>query len=514
MGTRIRGKTQVATALGTEALPVETAALGDGYLTSLQIADLHILPASGDVTGVTDTATINAAIAALGGAGTLLFGAATYYVLPAAITAIPSKTHIKGAGIGLTEILWAANSATTNQVWYTFIAANAATDIEVDGITFNGNRNNGNHSAVAGAENFDALWFSTDNQRINVHHCRFTNFRGDSMYVTRSAGQPKDVSFCDNTVDNCGWKEVGDGGNPRQGIAFISCDDFRICRNFFSNLPSMGVDLEADTVTVQTFHDGVVSDNHFDSVASGAVNLAPLAAVDAVGITIANNTVSGAIVAGFNVFGSYVSVSGNVVTAATTYGVLIKAGSNRVDVGTNILRVTGTGAGVAPVYVDSATYCTVACNVLLGTTAAAGINEAGTSDLNVFGVNVIDNATRYVITGGSTSAEPTFLGGSLQMTGLNLTGSGGYFYISASGGVLYLNGTGQMIFNLNAGECARFDASGNLVMLSTRKVLAGALGVGNSAAASVAVGTLANKIEVFDQAGSSLGFVPVYTSIT
>lgn len=40
------------------------------------------------------------------------------------------------------------------------------------------------------------------------------------------------------------------------------------------------------------------------------------------------------------------------------------------------------------------------------------------------------------------------------------------------------------------------------------------LGVGNSASATVGVGILANKMEVFDASGASLGFVPIYASIT
>ncbi len=40
------------------------------------------------------------------------------------------------------------------------------------------------------------------------------------------------------------------------------------------------------------------------------------------------------------------------------------------------------------------------------------------------------------------------------------------------------------------------------------------LSVANAASATIAVGTLANKIEVFDKDGNSLGFVPVYTTIT
>ena len=44
--------------------------------------------------------------------------------------------------------------------------------------------------------------------------------------------------------------------------------------------------------------------------------------------------------------------------------------------------------------------------------------------------------------------------------------------------------------------------------------VSGNLGVGNSVAASVAVGTLVKKVEIFDSSGSSLGYIPVYSSIT
>ena len=41
----------------------------------------------------------------------------------------------------------------------------------------------------------------------------------------------------------------------------------------------------------------------------------------------------------------------------------------------------------------------------------------------------------------------------------------------------------------------------------------GTLGVGNSASAT-ALGSVTDKIEVFDDAGASLGFFPVYDAIT
>jgi len=46
------------------------------------------------------------------------------------------------------------------------------------------------------------------------------------------------------------------------------------------------------------------------------------------------------------------------------------------------------------------------------------------------------------------------------------------------------------------------------------QVRAASLGVGNSATATGSVGSLAKKIEVFDASGASLGFIPVYASIS
>ena len=59
-----------------------------------------------------------------------------------------------------------------------------------------------------------------------------------------------------------------------------------------------------------------------------------------------------------------------------------------------------------------------------------------------------------------------------------------------------------------------FGSGGNTVTMAAGNIRAtGNLGVGNSAAATT-LGSVAKKIEVFDAAGSSLGFVPVYDSIT
>lgn len=73
--------------------------------------------------------------------------------------------------------------------------------------------------------------------------------------------------------------------------------------------------------------------------------------------------------------------------------------------------------------------------------------------------------------------------------------------------------TGAMLFYTSAATLAMtLDASQNATIVG--QVRAASLGVGNSATATVAVGTLAKKIQVFDASGTSLGYIPVYASIT
>lgn len=65
-----------------------------------------------------------------------------------------------------------------------------------------------------------------------------------------------------------------------------------------------------------------------------------------------------------------------------------------------------------------------------------------------------------------------------------------------------------MVFNRSGTTCDSLD------LRNITKTIVNGLGVNNSASATVAVGTLAKKIEVFDGAGASLGYLPVYSTIT
>lgn len=66
----------------------------------------------------------------------------------------------------------------------------------------------------------------------------------------------------------------------------------------------------------------------------------------------------------------------------------------------------------------------------------------------------------------------------------------------------------------DAPHTIRMKTGTNLTISADKTLLSAGIGIGNSAAASVAVGVLANKFEIFDAAGTSLGYVPIYATIT
>lgn len=81
---------------------------------------------------------------------------------------------------------------------------------------------------------------------------------------------------------------------------------------------------------------------------------------------------------------------------------------------------------------------------------------------------------------------------------------------------LFIKGDGSLNWSAGSGSLDTSLSRTGVALLNTpgKLTATAGLGVGNSASATVAVGTLAKKIEVFDAAGSSLGYIPVYSSIT
>jgi hypothetical protein len=56
-------------------------------------------------------------------------------------------------------------------------------------------------------------------------------------------------------------------------------------------------------------------------------------------------------------------------------------------------------------------------------------------------------------------------------------------------------------------------STGDITTDSGKVLAAGGLGVGNSAAATTP-GSIVKKVQIFDADGNSIGYIPVYDSIT
>lgn len=109
--------------------------------------------------------------------------------------------------------------------------------------------------------------------------------------------------------------------------------------------------------------------------------------------------------------------------------------------------------------------------------------------------------------GASTEIPLTLRGATSQSANLFVTedvNGNDLVAISAAGVVLF--GTSADV-NLYRSAADKLKTDDMLLAVA-------GIGVGNSAAASSSVGSLARKIEVFDASGSSLGFIPVYATIT
>ncbi|MGW2706969.1 hypothetical protein [Streptomyces sp. NPDC001340] len=80
--------------------------------------------------------------------------------------------------------------------------------------------------------------------------------------------------------------------------------------------------------------------------------------------------------------------------------------------------------------------------------------------------------------------------------------------------VIFADGKTEWGDGTNARDTNLYRSAANVLKTDDKLVTAIGLGVGNSATATTAVGTLVRKMEVFDASGASLGFVPIYSSIT
>lgn len=156
-----------------------------------------------------------------------------------------------------------------------------------------------------------------------------------------------------------------------------------------------------------------------------------------------------------------------------------------------------------------------------GVVTAPGYSFSGDPDTGFYriGANNIGVATNGILRANFSSGGSFLMAtGNIIMGGSGLIGATAgsaaapsYTFSGNTAVGMYAVGTNSLGFTTSGVLRASFDSSGILSVVGQTRV--GSLGVGNSAAATTP-GTITNKIEVFNAAGASLGFIAVYDAIT
>ena len=141
-------------------------------------------------------------------------------------------------------------------------------------------------------------------------------------------------------------------------------------------------------------------------------------------------------------------------------------------------------------------------------------------------MRLLSTAVNIVLTAGSGSISdfsgtaPTISGASagnyrqMNVGSYALATTSGAVAVVAGQKVQFDGGSGNNYIKRDTGTGNTEIGAGSGITKATGKIVAATgIGVGNSASAS-ALGTLSKKMEVFDASGASLGFVPIYTTIT
>jgi Pectate lyase superfamily protein len=189
------------------------------------------------------------------------------------------------------------------------------------------------------------------------------------------------------------------------------------------------------------------------------------------------------------------------------------------------------------IYIESSTNCVIDTLTATHLTVLRSALQTQIRDAYLFVLDIDVNSLDTLVLGGfpNSNAFTAELGTRTMLVGVQDSNGGGLLVHRTAGNVLFRTGlsgdTGEggtlrWGADTGAGDTFLFRAAAaflrttgtfqaDTAVKSTGKGLfTGGLGVGNSAAASVAVGTLVKKIQVFDESGSSLGYIPVYSSIT
>jgi len=326
----------------------------------------------------------------------------------------------------------------------------------------------------------------------------------------------------DATIAGCIFTGTGTLGTAGRGAIYglgttTGPQRLKIVNNTFSGLGTCGIAMEGAVACV-------ISGNSFRATAEHGIYLS----TGCSDVIVANNTIQGQGTGGTTspvdgiklARAANIHLRNNVIDGTdgtvTTDGILFEFDTKDCSAVGNVvrncsgvgIRVNAIGTGTAP-----ATDIMILDNV---------VQDCGGAAIRCFGgssVRLVDNTVRasaaqsilvatgttnvdirdnvLVQSGGFNCIDLTVTGATLSGNWVRQTGGGSGLVVRATSTDVTADGTNRIAAVANsAGTGAR--------ILTT---------VGNSATATT-LGTLSRKIEAFDANGTSIGFVPVYTTIT
>jgi len=432
-----------------------------------------------------------------------------------------------------------------------FLVLDDAVNVEITGIWVDGN-GQGNvlstysNCAVKSEDTTDGV-----EKNCHVHHCRFTGFYSWCVTFAGNQGGASAYSY-GACVDHNYIEDQVD-----EGINFYYMKKFSCCDNLIYNHAK-------EAIKASTSEDMDISGNQIYCAATGATD-GPLINVgtDCAKVRIARNQCyKGNKGIGVEKRVSDVAITGNVCEGQLENGISVASTTGdtspmkRISITGNVVRDPGEqGIWVTGISGQVAEAVTISGNSVYNSgnlSAAGGIQASQCEDVTITGNSVDTSGKEGIVTNNTTSA--TITGNTVRDTqqhGIRLTGTtvhgtviGNHVHNanlanSSFNGVQIDTTTTDAVaaFNLCIGSASPnqfigvYNQATNPMCLanvatnwSNAAVRMGSavtdgyvygdvLGVGNSAAATTP-GTVVKKIQVYDQTGASLGYLPVYNAIT
>lgn len=455
------------------------------------------------------------------------------------VITVPSGFKITGNGTGRT-IIYVTNTTTGAGLdgVSVFGCAEGTTDVDFDGLHFKGTNGTsiGTFSYVLNNQNSCITVLLVASKRVVVRNCTFEFLWGFSVHCP---GDCESVHVLDCTSFCCANGINVNANNSLQCRNDISYSEgfeaggrgVIVAQNIIRNGYGVGVTIGGAQTLGVSFPANIVSGNTIDTISDGA----GITITDSADATNCSNNIirkcdRGGIIVSHNVNAPVgCIIIGNTLESnckdpgANLVGLDIRSGSRHLIFG-NIAVDLGV-PGYAQAYGMSLTVpdCVVFGNYFDGTSADLQI-DSGASDTREAG-NTFANNTFYWLgtaarkSNAITAKAATDVIETSRLSLLSALDARAYFARLADGTLQWGNNLDPLDTTLYRDSAGVLKTDGQFVaashLLTQDKVLAvNGLGVGNSAAASVAVGTLVKKIQVFDENGNSLGYVPVYSSIT